>query len=180
MPTSPLPPQLRDAQATDAPDIGAALLDSRVAAHYGLVSDAHDAHSTGLEQLQWMAELQASGQGWWQVIVSADGALLGAVGAYERDDDGDSAELGFWLRPECWHRGLMRRALALFVPRAFERLRLHSLVAYVEPANQASQRLLQVCGFQYEGLLRECTRRPSGYVSLQRFSLLQHELCKLA
>lgn len=171
--------QLRDAQATDDLEIGAALMDPRVAAHYGWVSDAHDALSTGREQLQWMAELQASGQGWWQVVVSADGALLGAVGAYERDDDGDSAELGFWLRPECWHRGVMRQALRLFAPQVFERLHLHSLVAYVEPANGASQRLLQVCGFQYEGLLRECTRRPSGYVSLQRYSLLQHELNQL-
>ncbi|HQQ70003.1 MAG TPA: GNAT family N-acetyltransferase [Alicycliphilus sp.] len=167
---------LRDPQAADAPCIGAALRDPRVAAHYGLVSEAHDALATGREQLEWMGELQASGQGWWQVIASADGALVGAVGAYERDDDGDSAELGFWLRHDCWRQGLMQHALRLFVPQAFVRLRLHSLVAYVEPANLASQRLLRACGFHYEGLLRECTRRPSGYVSLQRFSLLHGEV----
>ena len=175
-PFSSLHPQLRDPRATDAPGIGAALADSRVAAYYGLVSDAQDAQSIGREQLEWMHELQASGQGWWQVIAAADGELLGAVGAYERDADGDSAELGFWLRPDCWGRGVMQRALRLFVPRAFARLRLHSLVAYVEPANTASQRLLRACGFHYEGLLRECTRRPSGYVSLQRFSLLHDEV----
>lgn len=167
---------LRNPRATDALDIGAALLDERVAAYYGLQTEATDARSVGHEQLHWMRELQASGAGWWQVVASGDGALLGAVGAYERDDDGDSADLGFWLRHACWHQGVMRRALMLFVPQVFTRLRLHSLVAYVEPANVASARLVRGCGFQYEGLLRECTRRPSGYVSLQRFSLLRREL----
>lgn len=167
---------LRDPRAADAPDIGAALVDPRVAAHYGLVTEAGDARSVGHEQLEWMRELQAGGGGWWQVIASGDGALLGAVGAYDRDNDGDSADLGFWLRHESWHRGVMRHALCLFVPQAFARLRLHSLIAYVEPANTASARLMRACGFHYEGLLRECARRPTGYVSLQRFSLLRGEL----
>ena len=169
-------PCLRDPCAADAPDIGAALLDPRVAAHYGLLADAGDALAVGQEQLEWMAALQASGDGWWQVIADGNGALLGALGAYDRDDDGDSADLGFWLRHASWHQGLMRQALRIFVPQAFARLRLHSLIAYVEPANAASARLLQACGFHCEGLLRECARRPGGYVSLQRFSLLRSEL----
>lgn len=170
------PLHLRDPSATDAPAIGAAMRDPRVAAYYGLVTQAGDALTVGHEQLAWMHELQAGGQGWWQVITSGDGALMGAVGAYDRDEDGDSADLGFWLRPAFWHQGVMRQALRIFVPQAFARLQLHSLVAYVEPANGASARLLQACGFHYEGLLRECARRPEGYVSLQRFSLLRGEL----
>ena len=50
------------------------------------------------------------------------------------------------------------------------------MVAYVEPDNRASGKLLQAAGFQYEGLLRECTKRGACYVSLQRYSLLAHEL----
>lgn len=167
---------LRDPRAADAPDIGAALLDARVAAHYGLATESGDARTVGQEQLEWMHALQSSGDGWWQVIAAPGGSLLGAVGAYDRDDAGDSADLGFWLRHDAWRQGVMRQALRLFVPQAFARLRLHSLLAYVEPANEASARLLRASGFQYEGLLRECARRPGGYVSLQRFSLLRSEL----
>ncbi|MNT82182.1 hypothetical protein D3C72_2218740 [compost metagenome] len=50
------------------------------------------------------------------------------------------------------------------------------MVAYVEPDNTASSRLLHQAGFTLEGLLRDCTRREGRYVSLQRYSLLVSEL----
>ena len=105
-----------------------------------------------------------------------DGQLVGALGAYDRDDDSDSAELGYWLLPRHWGQGLMRSALQLWLPEAFNHLRLHSMVAYVEPENTASAWLLTSLGFCREGLLRECSKRGSRYVSLQRFTLLAHEI----
>lgn len=169
--------RLRDFADADLPVMGQAFTDPRVTAYYGLSTEASTPQGIAREQLDWLHELQALGEGWWQAIVSAsDGTLVGGIGAYDRDDDGDSADLGFWLLPAYWGRGAMRQALRQFAPLVFARLRLHSLVAYAEPANTASAQVLRACGFQHEGLLRECTRRSSGYVSLNRYSLLVHEL----
>ncbi|MGE8317112.1 MAG: GNAT family N-acetyltransferase [Comamonas sp.] len=175
--TGPLAVRLRDFAEADLPTMGQALTDPRVTAYYGLSTEAGTPQAIAREQLDWLRELQALEEGWWQAIVAAeDGALVGGLGAYDRDDDGDSADLGFWLLPAYWGRGAMRQALRQFAPRVFARLRLHSLVAYVEPVNTASAQVLRACGFQHEGLLRECTRRGSAYVSLERYSLLRSEL----
>ena len=81
-----------------------------------------------------------------------------------------------WLLPEYWGQGIMRTALPLWLPGAFKRLALHSVVAHVEPENTASSKLLASAGFTHEGLLRDCSKRGSRYVSLQRYSLLVDEL----
>jgi ribosomal-protein-alanine N-acetyltransferase len=167
--------QFRDFCAADLPIMAQAMGDARVTQFYGLETEQTDAQAIAREQLAWYQGQAAEGTGWWQAIC-AEGRVLGAVGIYDRDDDGDSAELGYWLLPSQWGRGVMRLALRQWLPQAFEKLELHSVVAYVEPGNLASARLLAAAGFAHEGLLRECTRRGERYASLHRFSLLVHEL----
>lgn len=166
--------QFRDFDDGDLSVIASAMGDPQVTHYYGLETMHTDALAIAREQLDWYRELGAEGEGWWQAIC-LNAQPIGAIGAYDRDEDGDSAELGYWLLPGHWGRGVMRSALAQCLPGIFEQLNLHSLVAYVEPENQASIKLLTACGFTYEGLLRECTKRGDEYVSLQRFSMLEGE-----
>lgn len=167
--------QFRDFCAADLPVVTHAMGDALVTQFYGLETEQADPQAIAREQLVWYQKLTVAGEGWWQAICTED-QVLGAVGVYDRDDDGDSAELGYWLLPSHWGQGVMRQALRQWLPQAFEKLKLHSVVAYVEPENLASTRLLTTAGFSHEGLLRECTRRGERYVSLQRFSLLVHEM----
>ena len=172
---------LRDFTQHDLPQVAQAFADARVREFYGLATASSDGEHIAREQLDWYADLAAEGEGWWQALCvpTADGAqqLIGGIGVYDRDDDGDSAELGFWLAREAWSQGWMRLALPQFLPQACARLALHSVQAYVEPENTPSLRRLQAAGFVHEGLQRECSRRADGrYVSLHRLSLLVHEL----
>lgn len=167
--------QFRDLTRTDLPAVTQAMGDARVTQFYGLETEHSEPLAIAREQIDWYRRLDRDGEGWWQAICQAD-AVIGAVGVYERDDDGDSAELGYWLLPSHWGQGVMRTALPLWLPSAFQRLALHSVVAYVEPENTASAKLLSHAGFTFEGLLRDCTKRGEGYASLQRYSLLVNEL----
>ncbi len=181
--TSPATPTLvlRDFTPHDLAEVAQAFADARVREFYGLATASSDGEYIAREQLDWYADLATEGDGWWQALCvpAADGAqqLIGGIGVYDRDEDGDSAELGFWLAREAWSQGWMRLALPQFLPLAFARLALHSVQAYVEPENTPSLRRLQAAGFVHEGLQRECSRRADGrYVSLHRLSLLVHEL----
>ena len=167
--------QFRDFDATDLPVIAQAMGDTRVTQYYGLETTQTDARAIAQEQLAWYQGLAKDGDGWWQAICIS-GQVIGGVGVYDREDDGDSAELGYWLLPSHWGQGLMRAALPQWLPTAFVQLQLHNCVAYVEPENQPSIRLLTSAGFTHEGLLRDCTSRGDGYASLHRFSILEHEL----
>jgi ribosomal-protein-alanine N-acetyltransferase len=51
-------------------------------------------------------------------------------------------------------------------------MRLHRIVAVIEPANHASARLLQKLGFRYEGTLRQCELKNGAYIDHAYYALL--------
>ncbi|WP_313335663.1 GNAT family protein [Comamonas sp.] len=165
----------RDFSPADLFVVAHAMGDARLTAFYGLETAHSDARVIAQEQLDWYASVASEGSGWWQAVL-LDGAVIAAVGIYDHDDEADSADLGYWLLPDHWGHGWMDQALRQWLPGAFGRLGLHSVVAYVEPENAASTRLLGRLGFCHEGLLRDCSKRDGAYISLQRYSLLVSEL----
>ena len=63
-----------------------------------------------------------------------------------------SAAIGYWAFAPAAGRGLMSEALRLTISYAFGDLDLHRLEANIQPANEASVRLVKRNGFRYEGL----------------------------
>ncbi len=62
-----------------------------------------------------------------------------------------SAALGYWAFAPAAGRGYLTEALRLVTGYAFGALGLHRLEANIQPANAASIRLVQRCGFRNEG-----------------------------
>ncbi|MFJ3788119.1 GNAT family N-acetyltransferase [Kitasatospora sp. NPDC090091] len=89
--------------------------------------------------------------------------------------DHRSADLGYALRRDTWGNGYAGEITALLCDFAFGALRLHRLAARVDPANEASARVLTRAGFQLEGRIRHDVRlRGTWHDSLQ-YSLLADE-----
>lgn len=65
-----------------------------------------------------------------------------------------SASLGYWLGRPHVGRGRMSAAVRAIIPHAFGTLRLHRIEAATMPANAASMRVLERCGFAREGFAR--------------------------
>ena len=65
-----------------------------------------------------------------------------------------SAELGYWLAEPFWNQGIMTQAVKHLVEYAFINLNLHRIYAEPYEGNDASVRVLEKAGFQYEGRLR--------------------------
>ena len=87
--------------------------------------------------------------------IEVDGQACGGIGARPGDAErGQSAELGYWLGRSLWGRGLMTRAVALYVPWLMQALSLYRLQATVLDFNEASARVLRKNGFSEEGLAR--------------------------
>ena len=90
----------------------------------------------------------------WLVCLRDGGALAGMItidsivrGRFQ------SATLSYAAFAPAAGRGYMSEGLALVLRHAFCELRLHRLEANIQPANQASLRLVGRLGFRQEGLL---------------------------
>lgn len=77
---------------------------------------------------------------------------IGAIGVHD-EGDGGTAEVGYWIAPEHWNRGIAREALAAVVRHAFrERSPPRTVLrSAVFATNPASARVLEACGFAQVG-----------------------------
>jgi RimJ/RimL family protein N-acetyltransferase len=107
----------------------------------------------------------------WRVGRLPDGA---PVGVFALNFAGEGAgidpaeyEIGWWLSPSAWGRGLAREGAAAVRDEAFARLDAPSIVARVAPANAASLAVAAAIGLRHES---ESTGRGGEMISVLRLS----------
>jgi len=84
---------------------------------------------------------------------SGDGALVGAITLDNiRRGPSMSGVLGYWIGERYKRQGYMREAIEGVVQHAFHRMDLSRIEAACLPENTPSRRLLESCGFKYEGV----------------------------
>ena len=82
--------------------------------------------------------------------------LAGGIGIVPRIDVHEgTAEVGYWLGEPFWGRGLMTKALGAFSEFAFAEFKLRRIFAGVFEWNPASARVLEKCGYAFEGRMRK-------------------------
>lgn len=91
----------------------------------------------------------------WAIEHKADKKMIGTCGLIQYHPEHKRATLGYALHPLYWGQELMAEAIAAVLPTIFQSLALIRLQAYVYNGNDRSARVLEKCGFTYEGTLRK-------------------------
>ena len=87
--------------------------------------------------------------------IEVDGVAAGGIGIHPGSDVyRRSGELGYWLAPTHWGARIMTAVVNGYVPAMMAALDLVRVSAVVYGPNHASQRLLERCGFVFEGRQR--------------------------
>lgn len=96
-------------------------------------------------------------------FVLADGAnrLVGTIGFFDWRDG--QAEIAYDLAPPWWGKGIASEACAALCRWAGEQGGLQLIKANVLTDNRASARVLEKCGFEWQGTVRQ-GRHPDGIV----------------
>lgn len=81
--------------------------------------------------------------------------VIGSIGFnLGQDVHRRTAELGYWLAEPFWNRGIITEAISAIVQYAFGNFDLVRIFAEPYASNFASARVLEKCGFVYEGRLK--------------------------
>jgi RimJ/RimL family protein N-acetyltransferase len=79
------------------------------------------------------------------------------IGLHDIDRSGEpggTAEIGYWLRSSARGQGLMTRAVRLLSAWGVDELGLTRINWAAVVGNEASRRVVQSCGYRYEGASR--------------------------
>jgi RimJ/RimL family protein N-acetyltransferase len=101
------------------------------------------------------------------------GQVIGGIG-FDGFAIGQShrAEIGYWLAKQCWGQGIMTAAVQSVCLHAFENLGVVRLQAHVFSFNRASGRVLEKCGFKWEGYLRNHFLKDGNYIDARLYGLV--------
>ena len=161
---------LRQIIATDIDKVFEGLSDPEVVKYYGVQYASLEATQ---EQMDWYANMIKNDSGRCWAICSKDNrAFYGVITLPFWEKQHRKAELGYWLLPAFWNKGIATEAASIVINYAFTRMNLHRIKAETEDDNQGSIATLKKLGFLYEGTQKECEIKDGRFLNLEIYALL--------
>lgn len=108
----------------------------------------------------------------WGICLKNDSKLMGTIGFWKIDKDNYRAEIGYMLHPLHHRKGYMQEAIAATLDYGFTTMMLHSVEANINPANEASKKILEKNMFVQEALFRENYYYNGQFLDSHIYSLL--------
>lgn len=103
--------------------------------------------------------------------IEYEGGAVGAIGFVRGSDvERMSSEIGYWLGEEVWGRGIATAAVRTATSYGFEVMRLSRIFALPFAYNRASHRVLEKCGYEREGTLRNSALKDGRLVDQLLFA----------
>ncbi len=161
---------LRQFIDSDLENVFKGLSHPEIIKYYGISFDSIEATK---EQMIWFADLEKNENGiWWAVCSQIDGRFLGAGGLNNLSKENKKAEIGFWLLPESWGKGIMTETIPLILNYAFKNIGLHRIEGFVETKNTNCKKALAKLKFNLEGTMQDCEIKNGEFISLDIYSKL--------
>lgn len=111
----------------------------------------------------------------WAVIEKASGECIGQIAYFLVDSKNHFAEIEYCIGSEFQCRGYATEATKAVIAFGFDRINLHKVQICTKTINKPSRRVIEKCGFTYEGTLRDYFFMNGVYVGRHYFSILREE-----
>jgi ribosomal-protein-alanine N-acetyltransferase len=161
---------LRQFNRMDLENVFKGLSHPEVIKYYGISFDTLEATK---EQLTWFRDLEQNKTGlWWAICNKDDLTFFGAGGLNDLEKENRKAEVGFWLMPENWGKGIMKEVIPVICNYGFQTLGLHRIEGFVESDNINCKNGLKKLDFDFEGSMRDCEVKNGKFISLDIYAAI--------
>ena len=102
----------------------------------------------------------------WAIVFKENNKVIGSLGIHSDKKRGDvnAKSMGYVLSADYWGRGLMTEAAKRVIRYVFDEMNLDLLAIYHYPNNIRSKRVIEKCGFKYEGTQRKSSKIYDGQI----------------
>lgn len=101
------------------------------------------------------------------IVYKENGKVIGSIGVHrdeKRAEDINAKMIGYVLSEDYWGKGLMTEAVKEVIRYLFEEVKLDIISIYHYPFNGRSKRVIEKCGFKYEGTLKMASKIYNGNI----------------
>ena len=111
----------------------------------------------------------------WAVIEKASGECIGQIAYFLVDTSGHFGEIEYCIGTAFQGKGYATEAAKAVIRYGFEKIGFHKVQICVRPSNTPSKKVIEKCGFVYEGTLRDYFCIDGKYEGRMYYSILQNE-----
>ncbi len=115
----------------------------------------------------------------WKIVLKETGEPIGSIGVVKFREDIMSAEIGYCLGYNWWHKGIMTEAFSRVIKFLFEELEINRISALHDPNNPHSGDVMKKCGLLYEGTARQAGKNMQGICDEARYAILREDYYKM-
>ncbi len=145
---------LRKLLYSDKNDIFSYAQNPKVAQH--VLWDAHQSNFDTLEFLNIVYEAyNKNNAAPWGIQLKNEDKIIGTSGFVSWDKEKKEAEIGFALAEEYWNKGIITEANIEIIKFGFEKMKLNKIVSRCKPENIGSYKVLEKCGFTFDGVIEK-------------------------
>ncbi len=102
----------------------------------------------------------------WAIVYKENKKVIGSLGIHAdtKRNNSKARQMGYVISEDYWGKGLMTEACKCAIKYVFEDINLDLLSIYHYPFNNKSKRVIEKCGFKYEGTFRKASTVYTGEV----------------
>ena len=111
----------------------------------------------------------------WAVIEKESGECIGQIAYFLVDKNNHFGEIEYCIGKAFQGRGYASEATRAVIDYGFDRIGFHKVQICVRPSNISSRRVIEKCGFEYEGSLRDYFYMDGKYEDRMYFSIIRKD-----
>ncbi|MHC1719640.1 MAG: GNAT family N-acetyltransferase [Clostridiaceae bacterium] len=111
----------------------------------------------------------------WAVILKETNECIGQIAYFFVDNKNHFAEIEYCIGSLFQRKGFATEATKAIIQYGFNKMNLHKIQICHKSINMPSRRVIEKCGFVYEGTLRDYFYQDGKYIDRLYYSMLKDE-----
>ncbi len=111
----------------------------------------------------------------WAIISKDNNECIGQIAFFLVDSKNHFAEIEYCIGSDFQCKGLATEATKAIIKYGFEKIKFHKIQICHKSINIPSKRVIEKCGFHFEGVLRDFFYMNGEYVDRLYYSILESE-----